>query len=272
MSMSVLCLLTGQTARGVRDDPALADVVPRLLDEANSIAQSCYPEVKRVTRTGPAPAHKPSILQDYELGRAMEIDVLVRAPAAFARAAGLVDADARSDGRARDPPGARQGALPGRLKRCRRSERLQTQPIEQFAVGSFSGLPAVSKVSPTKIELAPAKKQSACISSLMAERPADRRTKDFGIMMRASAMMRMNSIGAIGAASASGVPGIGISMLIGTLSVLRADWPASSASRHDHFFLAHAEDAAAADLHAGLPDVFERSRRSEKLRVEITFG
>jgi 2-dehydropantoate 2-reductase len=89
MSMSVLCLLTGQTARGVRDDPALRDVVPRLLDEANSIAQSCFPDVKRVTRTGPAPDHKPSILQDYERSRAMEIDVLVRAPAAFARAAGL---------------------------------------------------------------------------------------------------------------------------------------------------------------------------------------
>jgi 2-dehydropantoate 2-reductase len=89
MSMSVLCLLTGQTARAVRDDPALRDVIPRLLDEANGIAQSCFPEVKRVTRTGPAPDHKPSILQDYELGRAMEIDVLVRAPAAFARAAGL---------------------------------------------------------------------------------------------------------------------------------------------------------------------------------------
>jgi 2-dehydropantoate 2-reductase len=89
MSMSVLCLLTGQTARAVREDPAFRDVVPRLLDEANSIAQSAYPEVKRVTRTGPAPDHKPSILQDYELGRAMEIDVLIRAPAAFARAAGL---------------------------------------------------------------------------------------------------------------------------------------------------------------------------------------
>jgi 2-dehydropantoate 2-reductase len=89
MSMSVLCLLTGQTARAVRDDPDLADIVPRLLDEANSIAQSCFPEVKRVARSGPAPDHKPSILQDYELGRAMEIDVLVRAPGAFARAAGL---------------------------------------------------------------------------------------------------------------------------------------------------------------------------------------
>ena len=89
MSMSVLCLLTGQTARAVRDDPELAEIVPRLLDEANAVAQSCFPEVRRVTRSGPAPDHKPSILQDYELGRAMEIDVLVRAPAAFARAAGL---------------------------------------------------------------------------------------------------------------------------------------------------------------------------------------
>lgn len=89
MSMSVLCLLTGQTARAVRDEPDLQGIIPRLLDEANSVAQSCFPGVKRVTRSGPAPNHKPSILQDYELGRAMEIDALVRAPAAFARAAGL---------------------------------------------------------------------------------------------------------------------------------------------------------------------------------------
>jgi 2-dehydropantoate 2-reductase len=81
--------LTGQTARAVRDDPALAEIVPRLLDEAGNVAQSAFPGVKRVTRSGPAPDHKPSILQDFELGRAMEIDVLVRAPAAFARAAGL---------------------------------------------------------------------------------------------------------------------------------------------------------------------------------------
>ncbi len=89
MSLSVLCLLTGQTARAVRDDPAMQGVIPRLLDEANGIAQSYVPSVKRVTRSGPAPTHKPSILQDYELGRPMEIDALVRAPAAFARAAGL---------------------------------------------------------------------------------------------------------------------------------------------------------------------------------------
>ena len=67
----------------------LQDIIPRLLEEANGVAQSCFPGVKRLSRTGPAPDHKPSILQDYELGRAMEIDALVRAPAAFARAAGL---------------------------------------------------------------------------------------------------------------------------------------------------------------------------------------
>jgi 2-dehydropantoate 2-reductase len=89
MSMSVLCLLTGQTARAVRQDPALADVVPRLLEEAQAIGQSCCAAVQRVTRSGPAPDHKPSILQDYESGRPMEIDALARAPQAFARAAGL---------------------------------------------------------------------------------------------------------------------------------------------------------------------------------------
>ena len=89
MSMSILCLLTGQTARAVRDEPALQHVIPRILEEANAIGQSCIPSVKRLARTGPAPEHKPSILQDYELGRAMEIDVLVRAPAAFARTAQL---------------------------------------------------------------------------------------------------------------------------------------------------------------------------------------
>jgi 2-dehydropantoate 2-reductase len=89
MSLSVLCLLTGQTARAVRDDPVMQEVIPRLIEEANAIAQRYIPDVRRVTRNAPAPNHKPSILQDYELGRPMEIDALVRAPGAFAKAAGL---------------------------------------------------------------------------------------------------------------------------------------------------------------------------------------
>ena len=87
MSVSVLCLLTGKTARASAEDSALLDVVPRLMDEAQAVGRCCYPKVTR--RTGKAPDHKPSLLQDYERGRPMEIDALVRAPAAFARAAGL---------------------------------------------------------------------------------------------------------------------------------------------------------------------------------------
>src|ERR1700676_1605957 len=78
-------------------------------------------------------------------------------------------------------------------------------------------------------------------------------------MRRASAAIRTNSIGAIGAASASGVPAIGISMLIGTLSGGSARL-ASVTSIVDavRLFLAHAEDAAPPHFHAGLPDVFHR--------------
>jgi 2-dehydropantoate 2-reductase len=87
MSVSVLCMLTAKTARAAVTDPALQDVVSRMLDEAQSIARSCYRDATR--RSGVAPNHRPSLLQDYERGRLMEIDALVRAPASFARAAGL---------------------------------------------------------------------------------------------------------------------------------------------------------------------------------------
>ena len=43
----------------------------------------------RRDRGGPPVNHKPSILQDFERGRPMEIDALVRAPQAFARNAGV---------------------------------------------------------------------------------------------------------------------------------------------------------------------------------------
>jgi 2-dehydropantoate 2-reductase len=89
MSISVLCLLSGQTVKQAVQDPALRDVVPRMLEEAQAIGQSCYSGVRRNTKGGAPPDHKPSLLQDYERGRPMEIDALVRAPAAFARAAGL---------------------------------------------------------------------------------------------------------------------------------------------------------------------------------------
>ena len=138
MSMSVLCLLTGQTARAVRDEPSLQHVIPRLLDEANAVGQSCIPAVKRLSRTGPAPEHKPSILQDYELGRAMEIDVLVRAPAAFARAANLSTPMLDMIGGARDPAGARQGAVQARLRR--RKQRMHIKGKVCVVTGGASGI------------------------------------------------------------------------------------------------------------------------------------
>ncbi|MGY2939760.1 ketopantoate reductase [Bradyrhizobium sp. GM6.1] len=136
MSLSVLCLLTGQTARGVRDDPAFADVIPRMLNEANEIAQHFIPEVKRVSRSGPAPNHKPSLLQDYELGRAMEIDVLVKAPQALRAHRRPVDADARLDRRARDPEGARQGAIFGVRFQARLS--IQAASVSSTSVSASS--------------------------------------------------------------------------------------------------------------------------------------
>ena len=113
MSMSVLCLLTGQTARAVRDDPALREIVPRLLDEAQAVGHSCYPAVTRTTRTGAAPEHKPSLLQDYEL-RPHDGDRCAGAGAGrVCPGRRVVDADARPAGRPRYPEGAGQGALPG---------------------------------------------------------------------------------------------------------------------------------------------------------------
>jgi len=56
--------------------------------KAHGVALDDSPEV----RYGPKrvyPDHRPSILQDYELGRPMEIDAIVRAPIAFARNAGV---------------------------------------------------------------------------------------------------------------------------------------------------------------------------------------
>ena len=89
MTLSILCVATGQ---GVRDsvlDPAIKDLMPRLGAEGQAVAQTCYPTVAPRERSGPPVNHKPSILQDFERGRPMEIDALVRAPQAFARNAGV---------------------------------------------------------------------------------------------------------------------------------------------------------------------------------------
>ena len=75
-----------------------------------------------------------------------------------------------------------------------------------------------------KIEFAPAMKHSAWVASLIDSRPAERRTIDSGMVIRATAMVRTNSMSSILASgvsasmSPSTVPLTGTSALTGTLS------------------------------------------------------
>src|SRR3569623_596852 len=92
------------------------------------------------------------------------------------------------------------------------------------ASASSPALPVVSSLSPVKIEFAPAIKHSACAASLMLSRPADRRTMLSGMVIRATATVRTNSISSILASGVSAsmlpstVPLTGTSALTGTLS------------------------------------------------------
>ena len=89
MTLSVLCALTERSIRDTVLDPEIEPLVPRLIAEGESVAQTFYPGVAWRSRDKSPVAHKPSFLQDYERGRPMEIDALIRAPLEFGRTAGL---------------------------------------------------------------------------------------------------------------------------------------------------------------------------------------
>lgn len=92
MTASILCLLTGLKVSDLAADDQLADTLLTLMTEARAVAAALgynFGPVDLEGLRGAAPDHKPSILQDYEAGRPMEIDALVRAPQAFARHAGV---------------------------------------------------------------------------------------------------------------------------------------------------------------------------------------
>ena len=126
------------------------------------------------------------------------------------------------------------------------------------------------------MELAPARKHSACTASPICWRPADRRTRARGMVMRATAMVRTNSNGSSGAWSASGVPlhahqvvdrhRLGVGLEVGQLR----DQAGALQAR-----LAHADDAAAADLDAGAAHARQRVEavlvvaRGDDVAVEV---
>ena len=90
---SALGLITGETLRDTFADPAMADLRQRIQAEGAAVARASgvdpvgAPQPEAHVPGGPA--HKTSMLQDYERGRAMELDALLRAPLWFARAAGV---------------------------------------------------------------------------------------------------------------------------------------------------------------------------------------
>lgn len=92
---SSLCVPLGEPVSVFAQDPALRAVRERIVSEGRAIARAHGVSLEDVpprpggAQTAGATAHKPSMLQDYELGRPMEVDAILALPCAFARAAGV---------------------------------------------------------------------------------------------------------------------------------------------------------------------------------------
>ncbi len=76
---SPLCSLTGSTVADAYSDPAVGELAMALMRETASVAAAhgfagLLPDAAQAVRTGMALQHKPSMLQDLERGRTMEID------------------------------------------------------------------------------------------------------------------------------------------------------------------------------------------------------
>jgi 2-dehydropantoate 2-reductase len=86
-----LAVLTGSAPKGIYVEPATERAALRMMQEATAIAQAlgADPLTDHARRIGGHRSmdHKPSILQDLELGRPMEIDGMFDAPLALAHLA-----------------------------------------------------------------------------------------------------------------------------------------------------------------------------------------
>jgi 2-dehydropantoate 2-reductase len=95
LGTSTLCTITGANIAEVRSNPRLAELAARLGAEGRAIAAALGVTIERAPqRPGGGQSsgmiqHKPSMLQDYERGRPMEIDAQLMAPLALARQKGV---------------------------------------------------------------------------------------------------------------------------------------------------------------------------------------
>lgn len=90
---STVCLILGQP-NTIQKTPEINRLCRRAHAEALAVAAAhgVVLDDSPDQRYGPTrvyPDHRPSLLQDYDLGRPMEVESIVRAPLAFARSAGL---------------------------------------------------------------------------------------------------------------------------------------------------------------------------------------
>jgi 2-dehydropantoate 2-reductase len=95
LANSTVCTITGATVAAARADAALARLLKNAGDEVRAIARALGVALERAPErpsgghASNAAAHKPSMLQDYERGRPMEIEAQLKAPLELARAAGI---------------------------------------------------------------------------------------------------------------------------------------------------------------------------------------
>jgi len=91
LGSSSIGVVTGDTVKENLADPAIAELRKRMHAEARAIAEAHGVNPDGAPLPPPhasgGPQHKTSMLQDYELGRPMEIDAILMAPLWFARAA-----------------------------------------------------------------------------------------------------------------------------------------------------------------------------------------
>ncbi len=90
MSGSTIAVATENMSSICRTDPALAEIYRRVVREGLNIAQAHGYQLEDTVDAEKLLArlvdHKPSLLQDYEQGRPMEVAEIIEAPVAFARA------------------------------------------------------------------------------------------------------------------------------------------------------------------------------------------
>ncbi len=93
LSAGPMCVLTQSPVRATHEEPVLVAASRRMLAEAEAVARamgrSPVVDVERTVGINRALGHRPSILQDLQAGRPMEIDALYTVPLEMARMVGV---------------------------------------------------------------------------------------------------------------------------------------------------------------------------------------